>query len=60
MSPLPIHIIAGSIAIVAGFVAVFALKGARLHRKSGLLFVYAMLVLSLTGAAIATVKLQPS
>ena len=60
MSLLPIHIIAGSIAIVAGFVALFALKGARLHRKSGMLFVYAMLVLSLTGAAIATVKHQPS
>lgn len=57
---LPIHIAAGLIAIVAGFISVFALKGATLHRKSGMLFVYAMLVLSLTGAAIAAVKHQPA
>jgi len=58
MMLLPIHIIAGSIAIIAGFVAVFVLKGGNLHRKSGIIFVYAMLILSLTGAAIATVKRQ--
>jgi uncharacterized membrane protein len=50
MSLLPIHIIAGSIAIVAGFISIFAVKGARLHRKSGMIFVYSMVVLSLTGA----------
>ncbi len=58
MSLLPIHIIAGSIAIVAGFIAIFALKGAKLHRKSGMIFVYSMLVLSLTGAVIAALKDQ--
>jgi uncharacterized membrane protein len=56
MTLLPIHIIAGLIAIVAGFVAVYALKGARLHRKSGMVFVYSMWVLSLTGVVIAAVK----
>ena len=60
MKLLPIHITAGLIAIVAGFVAVYALKGARLHRKSGMIFVYAMLVLSLTGAVIAALKHQPA
>lgn len=60
MTLLPIHIGAGLIAIVAGFIAVFALKGARLHRKSGTIFVYAMLVLSLTGAVIAALKHQPA
>jgi uncharacterized membrane protein len=58
MTLLPIHIIAGSIAIVAGFVSVFAVKGLKLHRKSGMVFVYAMMVLALTGAAIATLKHQ--
>jgi uncharacterized membrane protein len=53
---LPIHIAAGSVAIVAGFVAVFARKGARLHRGSGTSFVYAMVILSLTGAVIAALK----
>ena len=60
MTLLPIHIIAGLIAIVAGFVSVFALKGAKLHRKSGMIFVYAMLILSVTGAVIATLKHQPA
>jgi hypothetical protein len=52
----PLHITAGVIALIAGFVAAFALKGAKLHRKSGMIFVYAMLVLSLTGALIAALK----
>jgi uncharacterized membrane protein len=60
MTLLPIHIIAGSIAIVAGFISVFALKGARLHRKSGMIFVYAMVILSLTAAVIAALKHQPA
>jgi uncharacterized membrane protein len=60
MSLLPVHIIAGSIAIISGFVSVFAIKGLKLHRKSGMLFVYSMLVLALTGAAIATLKHQPA
>lgn len=49
MTLLPIHIIAGLIAIVSGFIALFTLKGANLHRKSGIIFVYAMLVVAVTG-----------
>jgi hypothetical protein len=56
---LPIHIIGGLLGIVSGFVAVFAGKGGSLHRKSGLLFVYAMLVLSATGTLIAVTRNQP-
>jgi uncharacterized membrane protein len=59
MTFLPVHILAGSIAIIAGFISVFAVKGLKLHRKSGIVFVYAMVVLSLTGALIATLKHQP-
>jgi hypothetical protein len=47
------HILAGGLGIVAGFVALYAAKGATLHRKSGMIFVYAMLVLSGSGALIA-------
>ena len=57
---LPIHIIAGSIAVIAGFIAVFVFKGGKLHRKSGMFFVYAMVILALTGAVIAVVKRQPT
>ena len=50
---IPVHVIGGTIAMLSGFVALYALKGARLHRKSGTIFVYAMLVMSLSGAVIA-------
>jgi uncharacterized membrane protein len=59
MSLLPVHIIAGSIAIIAGFISVFAVKGLKLHRKSGMVFVYSMVVLALTGAMIAILRHQP-
>jgi uncharacterized membrane protein len=50
---LPFHILAGVLALGFGYVALFAAKGATLHRKSGLLFVFAMVTLSLTGALVA-------
>ncbi|MBA2706909.1 MAG: hypothetical protein H0U59_03790 [Gemmatimonadaceae bacterium] len=58
MNLLPAHIIGGLIAIVAGFVAIYALKGGRLHRGSGKIFVYSMLVLALTGAVLGVLKSQ--
>jgi uncharacterized membrane protein len=57
---LPIHIVAGLIAIGSGFTAAFVVKGMKVHRKSGMIFVYSMLTLSLTGAAIATIRSQPA
>ncbi len=51
--PLVVHIIGGTVAILSGFVALYAAKGARLHRRSGQVFVVAMLLMALTGAAIA-------
>ena len=50
---LPIHIFAGGAAIVLGGVALAAAKGAKLHRGSGLLFVYAMLTMGLSGCVLA-------
>jgi uncharacterized membrane protein len=50
---LPFHVLAGATAIIAGFVALYARKGARAHRRSGTVFVYAMLTMALSGAAIA-------
>jgi uncharacterized membrane protein len=47
---LPIHIAAGGLAIVLGAVALSVKKGGTIHRKSGLLFVYAMLVMGLTAS----------
>ncbi|MBI3402226.1 MAG: hypothetical protein HY048_12465 [Acidobacteria bacterium] len=50
---LPVHIVAGGLAIVLGAVALIAPKGATLHRKSGLLFVYAMLTMGISGSLMA-------
>jgi uncharacterized membrane protein len=50
---LPIHIVAGGLAMVLGFVALAAPKGATLHRKSGLLFVCAMLIMGFSGSVLA-------
>jgi len=50
---LAIHILAGALALLFGYVALFATKGSRLHRKSGRLFVYAMLTVALGGFVIA-------
>lgn len=50
---VPIHVLAGIIALLAGTVALYAVKGFPLHRKSGLVFVGAMLVMSGTGALMA-------
>jgi hypothetical protein len=47
---LPIHIAAGGLAIVLGAAALFVKKGGTIHRRSGLLFVYSMLVLGATAA----------
>ena len=47
---VPIHVVAGLTALVAGAVALLAGKGSWLHRRSGLVFVYAMLVMAGTGA----------
>jgi uncharacterized membrane protein len=50
---LQAHALAAGLGLVFGSVALYAAKGAMLHRKSGMLFVYAALTMSLTGAAIA-------
>ncbi|HVT39949.1 MAG TPA: hypothetical protein VHE78_12940 [Gemmatimonadaceae bacterium] len=51
-----VHIVAGSLALVFGYVALFAAKGAPLHRKSGMWFVYAILTMCFVGALIAAVR----
>jgi uncharacterized membrane protein len=50
-----IHIIAGSLGIITGFVALYAAKGGPLHRRLGMVFVYAMLTTAVAGGLIAAV-----
>src|SRR5580765_7174037 len=55
LAALSLHIIAGSVGIIVGFIALYVAKGAWAHRKSGMLFVYAMLTMGLVGAAMAAI-----
>lgn len=53
---LAVHVLAGALGILSGFVALSTTKGATLHRKSGTLFVYAMIVMALIGSTMAVVR----
>lgn len=55
---LPIHIAAGIAGIVSGYVAISAFKGGALHRRSGMIFVYAMLTMAACAVVLATIKGQ--
>jgi len=56
---LLLHIIAGTLGMLSGFVAVFLLKGSRRHGRAGNVFVIAMLCLSASGVYLAVMKSQP-
>ena len=52
-SVLVLHIAGGALALLTGFAALAATKGQRLHRRAGVAFVAAMLVMGLSGAGVA-------
>src|ERR1035438_8365103 len=56
---LPLHIIAGTLGMLSGFVAVFLRKGSRPHGLAGNVFVISMMSLSTTGVYLAVLKHQP-
>jgi hypothetical protein len=56
---LAFHIIAGTLGMLSGFVAVFLLKGSRRHGLAGDVFVVSMLSLASTGVYLALLKHQP-
>jgi hypothetical protein len=56
---LAIHITAGMLALLTGFVAAFAGKGSRLHRLAGIGFVVAMATMTLS-ALVAAAWLRPN
>ena len=53
---LPIHIAAGGLAIILGAVALSVKKGGTIHRRSGLLFVYAMLIMAVSASILSLLK----
>lgn len=56
---LDLHIVAGTLGMLSGFVAVFLRKGSRRHGIAGNVFVVSMMILSLTGVYMALLKSQP-
>jgi hypothetical protein len=53
-----VHIITGLLGLVSGAVALYALKGGKVHRKSGIIFVYTMLLMSGTAVVLSVMKPQ--
>lgn len=56
---LYIHIAAGSIALLAGFVPFFTPKGNKLHKRAGKVFYWAMMIISFTAVVISLYKNIP-
>jgi uncharacterized membrane protein len=50
---IALHVVAGAVSLVAGFLALAAEKGGALHGRAGRVFVAAMLPMALLGAVIA-------
>ena len=51
-----VHILAGSLGLIFGYVALFTAKGNTVHRKSGRLFIYVMLTMCTMGALMAALS----
>ena len=43
-----IHVLAGTVALLVGLVAMFSKKGGKVHNRSGLVYVWAMIVVAVT------------
>ena len=53
---LVLHVLAGSIGLLSGYLALFSGKGAPLHRRAGTVFLYAMLSMCALGFGIAIAR----
>ena len=56
MSAFGVHIAAGTLALLAGLVALSAAKGGTIHRRSGAIFVLAMLTMAAAADYLAVVR----
>ena len=55
---LPIHIVAGGLAVIFGFTALFSPKGGPLHRRIGMWFVYSMIAMGVSASILEFRKPQ--
>lgn len=56
---LAVHFAAGLVSIVSGTIALGVPKGGRLHKRAGLIFTWAMVILGLTAAGIGIYERRP-
>lgn len=56
---LLVHVVAGGLAIVSGYAALYAAKGAGLHRRAGIVFVGSMVTMGVFGAGLAAARAEP-
>jgi hypothetical protein len=56
---LVLHILAGGLGLLSGFVALYATKGGALHRRAGIVFVGAMLAMCTGGVVLAAARGGP-
>lgn len=54
-----VHIVAGTIALVGGVVAMVTRKGSRLHRRSGIVYVLCMIVVGVSALIMSTIRPNP-
>jgi uncharacterized membrane protein len=53
---LLVHVAAGALGLLTGYIALAVSKGAPLHRKAGMIFVYVMVVMSTTGLLVSATR----
>jgi hypothetical protein len=53
---LVLHVVAGALGLISGYAALYAAKGGRLHRKSGVIFVATILTMAAAGFTVAVVR----
>jgi uncharacterized membrane protein len=53
---LLIHVAAGALGLLSGYVALYVSKGRAAHRRSGILFVYVMMTMAATGVVISATQ----
>lgn len=57
---LAFHVATGLAALTAGFLAIAVRKGGTWHRRSGVVFVYTMIAMGITGSGIAAYEGKPT
>lgn len=54
-----VHIMAGTLALVGGLVAIMTRKGARIHRRSGIVYVQCMMMVGVTALVMSIIRPNP-